>query len=52
MLEYSTSASPLRWRTTTERIPIDPDDGTVAVPTAPGLGVTLDWEFVAAHRYY
>ena len=50
VLEYSTSSSPLRWRTTRERIPIDAD-GMVAVPTRPGLGVTLDWEFVAAHRY-
>ena len=50
VLEYSTSSSPLRWRTTRERIPIDAD-GMVAVPTGPGLGVTLDWEFVAAHRY-
>ena len=50
VLEYSTSASPLRWRTTTERISIDAD-GMVAVPAGPGLGVTLDWEFIAAHRY-
>ena len=50
VLEYSTSSSPLRWKTTRERIPIDAD-GMVAVPSAPGLGVTLDWEFVAAHRY-
>lgn len=25
-------------------------DGTVAVPTGPGLGVTYDWDFIAAHR--
>ena len=37
VLEYSTSSSPLRWRTTRERIPID-DDGMVAVPAEPGLG--------------
>ncbi len=24
-------------------------DGTVPVPQGPGLGVSLDWEFVAAH---
>lgn len=50
ILEYSTSKSPLRWQTTTEKIPID-DDGTVRVPQRPGLGVTLDWDFVEAHRW-
>lgn len=25
-------------------------DGTVGVPTGPGLGVTYDWDFIAAHR--
>ncbi len=25
-------------------------DGTVAVPNGPGLGVTYDWDFIAAHR--
>jgi L-alanine-DL-glutamate epimerase-like enolase superfamily enzyme len=25
-------------------------DGTVAVPTGPGLGVDYDWDFIAAHR--
>ena len=50
VLEYSTSASPLRWRTTRERLDVDAD-GMVAVPVEPGLGVTLDWEFIAAHRY-
>ena len=50
VLEYSTSASPLRWRTTRERLDVDAD-GMVAVPAIPGMGVTLDWEFIAAHRY-
>lgn len=27
------------------------DDGTVSVPDGPGLGVTVDEEFVAAHRF-
>ena len=39
--EYALSASPLRWETTRERLPVE-DDGTVLVPQGPGLGVTLD----------
>lgn len=50
ILEYSTSRSPLRWNTTREKIRVD-DDGTVQVPNRPGLGVTLDWDFVNAHRW-
>jgi L-alanine-DL-glutamate epimerase-like enolase superfamily enzyme len=42
-MEYSLSPSPLRWRTTRERLDVLPD-GTVAVPTRPGLGVSLDPE--------
>jgi L-alanine-DL-glutamate epimerase-like enolase superfamily enzyme len=50
ILEYSTSKSPLRWRTTRERLPVE-SDGCVRVPDAPGLGVTLDWDFVNRHRF-
>jgi L-alanine-DL-glutamate epimerase-like enolase superfamily enzyme len=50
ILEYSTSVSPLRWKTTREQLPVG-DDGCVMVPTAPGLGVTLDWDFVERHQY-
>jgi L-alanine-DL-glutamate epimerase-like enolase superfamily enzyme len=50
ILEYSTSVSPLRWKTTREQLPVG-EDGCVMVPTAPGLGVTLDWDFVEAHQY-
>lgn len=39
--EYSTSVSPIRWKLTRETFPIGPD-GRIAVPTAPGLGVSLD----------
>jgi galactonate dehydratase len=28
---------------------VDPDDGCFPVPTAPGLGVTIDWDVVAEH---
>jgi len=48
-LEYSTSESPLRWELTKERFEID-GDGMVAVPTAPGLGVTLDERTVERYR--
>ncbi len=48
-LEYSMSESPLRWTLTREQLPIQ-KDGTVAVPDAPGLGVTLDPETVAQFR--
>jgi L-alanine-DL-glutamate epimerase-like enolase superfamily enzyme len=49
VLEWSTSRSPLRWNTTLEKLPVEAD-GKVAVPRGPGLGVTLDWDFVNAHR--
>lgn len=49
LLEYSTSSSPLRWKTTRETIPVE-SDGTVRVRSTPGLGVSLDWDFVSAHR--
>jgi L-alanine-DL-glutamate epimerase-like enolase superfamily enzyme len=49
MLEYSTSLSPLRWELTSERFPIEAD-GMVAVPSAPGLGVSLDEATVAKYR--
>jgi L-rhamnonate dehydratase len=48
-LEYSTSQSPLRWQLTRESFPID-GDGMVAVPEAPGLGVSLDPEIVRRYR--
>jgi L-rhamnonate dehydratase len=49
VLEYSTSESALRWELTRERLPID-KDGKVAVPTAPGLGVSLDPKVVERFR--
>lgn len=47
--EYSTSESPLRWELTNEAFPIGPD-GRIAVPEAPGLGVTLNEATLAAYR--
>ena len=47
--EYSTSQSPLRWELTEEQFPIGPD-GRIAVPTRPGLGVTLNRKTVERFR--
>jgi L-rhamnonate dehydratase len=49
MLEYSTSPSLLRHELTLERFEID-SDGKVSVPTAPGLGVSLNPEAVERFR--
>ncbi len=49
ILEYSTSQSPLRWELTPERFEIEAD-GRVAVPTAPGLGVSLNEETLARYK--
>jgi L-rhamnonate dehydratase len=50
ILEYSLSHSPLRWETTSERFPVEPD-GCVLVPQRPGLGVTLNPEIVSRYRW-
>lgn len=49
-LEFSLSHSPLRWNTTREHFPVE-EDGCVRVPTAPGLGVTLNEETIERYRY-
>ena len=49
LLEYSTSRSPLRWETTEESILVD-NDGTVAVPQTPGLGVHLNRAAIERYR--
>ncbi len=50
ILEYSLSRSPLRWKMTNEAFPVEPD-GTVSVPTRPGLGVTLNSETVRKYTW-
>ncbi|MGE5111813.1 MAG: mandelate racemase/muconate lactonizing enzyme family protein [Acidobacteriaceae bacterium] len=50
ILEYSLSHSPLRWETTLEHFPVE-EDGCVAVPAKPGLGVTLSEEAVSRYRW-
>jgi L-alanine-DL-glutamate epimerase-like enolase superfamily enzyme len=47
--EYCIADTPINTRLTVERLPLL-DDGTIAVPTEPGLGVTLDEELVASLR--
>ena len=49
MLEYSTSRSPLRWELTQEKFEID-SEGKVAVPTKPGLGVSLNPDTLQKYR--
>jgi L-alanine-DL-glutamate epimerase-like enolase superfamily enzyme len=49
MLEYSTSRSPLRWELTLGQCAIDAD-GRVAVPQAPGLGMSLNPRALQRYR--
>jgi L-rhamnonate dehydratase len=46
--EYCVETSPLRTSLTRERFPVV--DGCIAVPTEPGLGITLDDDVVARYR--
>jgi L-alanine-DL-glutamate epimerase-like enolase superfamily enzyme len=45
--EYCVAETPINTALTVERLPIEAD-GCVAVPTAPGIGVTLDEDVVAS----
>jgi L-rhamnonate dehydratase len=47
--EYCVAETPINTLLTKERLPID-DEGFVAVPTGPGLGIELDEEIVARYR--
>ena len=47
--KYSTSQSPLRWELTNEAFEIG-EDGRIAVPGAPGLGVSLSEAAVGKFR--
>lgn len=48
-VEYSASASPLRWALTNETLAVG-DDGKVALPDGPGLGMTLNRETLERYR--
>jgi L-rhamnonate dehydratase len=47
--EYCVADTPINTSLTVERLPIEAD-GCVAVPTAPGIGITLDEDVVASLR--
>jgi L-rhamnonate dehydratase len=47
--EYCIADTPINQTLTKERLPID-EDGFLAIPTAPGIGVTLDDEVVERYR--
>ncbi len=47
--EYCIADTPINQTLTRERLPID-GDGFLAIPTAPGIGVTLDDEVVERYR--
>jgi len=47
--EYCVADTPINQTLTNERLPLD-GDGMIQVPTAPGIGVTLDDEVVARYR--
>lgn len=46
--EYCVAETPINQTLTRERLPVE--DGYVAIPTAPGIGVTLDDEVVEHYR--
>jgi L-alanine-DL-glutamate epimerase-like enolase superfamily enzyme len=47
--EYCVAETPINQTLTKERLPVEPD-GTILVPTAPGIGITLDEEVVEHYR--
>ena len=47
--EYCVAETPINQTLTHERLPVE-NGGTIRVPTAPGIGVTLDDEVVARYR--
>jgi len=47
--EFSTSSSPLRWQLATNNLAID-QDGMIAVPEGPGLGIELNEDIIQRYR--
>jgi L-alanine-DL-glutamate epimerase-like enolase superfamily enzyme len=47
--EYCVAETPINQTLTKERLPVEAD-GTILVPTAPGIGITLDDEVVERYR--
>jgi L-alanine-DL-glutamate epimerase-like enolase superfamily enzyme len=50
MFEFDQTESPFREAVIRQKIEMDPADGRIAVPTAPGLGVTVLREAVDEFR--
>lgn len=50
LLELDRTYNPLM--TELVRNPLHVHDGVVELPTSPGLGLEIDWDFVAAHPYH
>ncbi len=48
ILEYSFGGNPLLHQLVEENVPIT--EGTIPAPTRPGLGLTVDWDFVERYR--
>jgi D-galactarolactone cycloisomerase len=49
MIEYDATYNPIQTALVTS--PPLPRDGSIPLPAGPGLGVEIDWDFVAAHPY-
>jgi D-galactarolactone cycloisomerase len=49
VIEYDATYNPIQTGLVTN--PPLPVDSAIALPTTPGLGVEIDWDFVAAHPY-
>ena len=49
ILEYSLGANPMLHDLVVEKL--DVADGTIAIPDAPGLGITVDEDYLRAHAF-
>jgi L-alanine-DL-glutamate epimerase-like enolase superfamily enzyme len=48
MIEFSSGGNPLMYDLVNEDI--EATEGTITAPTAPGLGLTVNWDFVREYR--
>ncbi len=49
LIEYDCTFNPIQTALVTR--PLVPRDGAIELPAVPGLGVEIDWDFVADHPY-
>jgi hypothetical protein len=49
VIEYDYTYNPIQ--TALVKNPLIPRESAIALPTDPGLGVEIDWDFVADHPY-